>query len=151
MKKGEYTSEAAYKKMLTQSRNWRNANQEKAIANSAEAGRQSSQKGGKYYEKHLQYHRTGLQGERNRIRAIHRSNWHQYKHIIAPDSQIHHSWRPNSAGYEGVALVEKDAHMHGIIKVIKILEGEITLFTEEAIKARTNGQVNSRVYVRGDD
>ena len=33
-------------------------------------------------------------------------------------------------------VVEKDQHIHGFIDVIQILEGEITLFTEEEIKNR---------------
>jgi len=32
-----------------------------------------------------------------------------------------------------LALVEKDQHMRGIIDVIEVLEGKITLLTEEAI------------------
>lgn len=80
--------------------------------------------------------RTGIQGDRNKIRDIHRYKWRQYKRIIAPDSQLHHQWEPNSAEYAGVALVEKDAHMHGFIKVIEILEGEINLFTEKEITNR---------------
>jgi hypothetical protein len=99
-----------------------------------EHNRQSSRKGGKYYEKNLLYHRIGLQGKRNAIRSRHRNKWRQYKHQIAPDSQIHHSWRPGTAEYDGVALVEKDKHRHGIIDVIQILEGKITLLTEKEVR-----------------
>jgi hypothetical protein len=91
-------------------------------------------KGGKYYAKRRVYNTTGLRGERNIIRKRDGSKWHFYKKIIAPDSQLHHQWQPDSAEYDGVALVEADAHMHGFIDVIQILDGEITLFTEKEIR-----------------
>ena len=91
-------------------------------------------KGGKYYEKKLKYNRTGLRAERHKIRTIHAHNWKPYKDIIAPNSQIHHSWQPGTAEYSGVALVEKDAHQHGIIDVIEILEGAITVFIEKELQ-----------------
>ena len=36
-----------------------------------------------------------------------------------------------TARYMGIALVEKNAHRHGIVNVIEILEGQLTLLTEE--------------------
>lgn len=36
--------------------------------------------------------------------------------------------------YDGVALVEADRYQHGIIDVIQILKGKITLLTEKEIK-----------------
>ena len=96
--------------------------------------RDQSCKGGKGYEHMLEYQRTGLRGERSKVRSKHRWKWLPYKQIIAPESQIHHEWIPETANYRGVALVEKDQHMHGIIDVIHILEGEITLLTEVEIR-----------------
>ena len=95
---------------------------------------EQSRKGGKHYDKMLEYKRTGLQGERNRIRMNHAYKYHPYKAIIAPDSQLHHEWVPETAEYRGVALVETDAHRHGFVDVIEILDGEITLLTEEEVK-----------------
>ena len=115
-------------------RKWCQNNSEKVIENN----RAKNRKGGKYYEKMLKYARTGLQGERHRIRAKHGDKWRPYKAIIAPKSQIHHQWQKDSSGYDGVALVEADQHMHGFVNVIQILEGEITLFTEEEIRSRGN-------------
>lgn len=76
----------------------------------------------------------GNQGERNKIRMKHANQYRPFKQIIAPDSQIHHEWIPETAEFRGVALVEKDQHMHGFIDVIKILEGKITLLSEKEIK-----------------
>lgn len=95
--------------------------------------RESSNKGGKYYAQQLEYKRTGLQGERRVIRRKHASQYRVLKQIIAPDSQIHHEWIPGTADFRGVALVETNPHQYGFIDVIQILEGEITLLTEEAI------------------
>ena len=36
--------------------------------------------------------------------------------------------------YRGLALVEADQHTHGFIDVIKILDGEITIFTEAELR-----------------
>lgn len=86
---------------------------------------------GKRYKKHLEYMRSGLPGERHKIRTKHGKPWSKYKKIIAPGSQIHHEWIPKTAKYRGVALVETGAHRYGIVDVIQILKGEITLLTEE--------------------
>lgn len=110
---------------------WREANPDIVRANS----RQQCNKGGKYYGKTLEYNNTGLRCERNRVRGRHAYHYHPYKKIIAPDSELHHQWIPGTADYIGVALVEKDQHQHGIIDVIQILEGEITLFTEAEVSA----------------
>ena len=91
-------------------------------------------KGGKRYERNLKYKQTGLQGEKNKIRNNHANQYRQYKALIAPNSQIHHEWIPRTAEYRGVALVEKDPHQYGIIDVILILDGEITLLTEEEVR-----------------
>lgn len=133
MKKAEFLKrygEEAYKKRLGQIRVWREAHSEKIEEHNHELSRKS----GKRYEKKLEYNRTGLCGERNKVRSKHRKEYYPFKQIIAPDSQLHHSWRPESPDYDGVALVEKDQHMHGIIEVIQILEGEITLFSEREIR-----------------
>ena len=147
MKKAEYIGrygEAAYAKMVQQScdwyaqhseemkarvREWREANPNKAKASHQEQCR----KDGKRYEKMLKHQHTGIQGERNKIRNRHGREYHPFKQIIAPESQIHHEWIPGSADFRGVALVETQPHRHGTIDVIKILEGEITLFTEKEI------------------
>jgi hypothetical protein len=133
MKKEEYIErygEAAYERRLEQSNEWNRANPDKV----EERDHQQSRKGGRRYEKKLKDQTTGIPGERHRIRVRHASKWRQYKMIIAPDSQIHHQWIPETANYEGVALVEADLHMRGIINVIKILKGKITLLTEKEIK-----------------
>ena len=95
-----------------------------------------SQKGGKYYVMRKRYNSTGLRGARFRIRCRHANHYQEFKQIIAPESQLHHQWIPGTCEYRGVALVEKDQHMHGYIDVIRILEGEITLFTEAEIRAK---------------
>jgi hypothetical protein len=146
MNKEEYIKrhgEAAYEKLLEyqrvyyeehqeekreQSRTWNESHPEEVIASSHEKCR----KGGKYYDKQVIYQRTSLQGARNSIRLRHRSQYRPYKQIIAPDSQIHHQWIPDTSEYTGVALVEADQHMHGIIDVFMILDGEITVFDEHA-------------------
>ena len=127
--------EEAYEKQLEQSRErnkkWREVNPEKM----AEVNNNISHKGGKYYEKMTEYNRVGLRSERKAIRGKHQNTWRQYKNIIAPTSQIHHQWRPGTAEYDGVALVEKDQHMHGFIDVIEILGGKITVYTEKELQA----------------
>jgi hypothetical protein len=82
----------------------------------------------------LKDNRTGLQGARNKIRLKHRNQYRPYKQIIAPDSQIHHEWIPKTAEYRGLALVEANAHQYGIVDVIQILDGKITLLTEEQVR-----------------
>ncbi len=128
-----------YEKLLEENRErvrtWKINNPERVEASQHECNR----KGGKHYEKILENSRTGLRHERNLIRSKDRNKWRQYKQIIAPESQCHHEWDPGTANYAGVALVEADQHRHGIIDVIKILEGEITLFTEKEISATCPG------------
>ena len=65
------------------------------------------------------------------IRSKHSRRWRKFKTLIAPGSELHHEWIPETAEYRGVALVEADQHRRGIIDVIQILEGEITLFSME--------------------
>lgn len=122
----------ADEKMEQQARDWHANNPEKVVA----CNREISHKGGKWYEQHLKYNTSGIQGERHVIRKKHGHRYHPYKKIIAPESQIHHEWTRETANYTGVALVEKDQHMHGFIDVIQILEGEITLLSEEEIRNR---------------
>lgn len=152
MKKEEYIKrygEAAYEKMSEQNRErtktyrekhreelnaaqkkYNEEHPEEVIATSQEQCR----KGGKYYDNHLEYNQTGIQGERHTIRVTHARQWKPYKDIITPDSQIHHEWIPKTAEYRGVALVEAKPHQYGIIDVILILDGEITLLTEGEVK-----------------
>ena len=40
--------------------------------------------------------------------------------------QLHHEWIDGTAQYNGLALVDAELHRKGIIKVILLLEGEIT-------------------------
>jgi hypothetical protein len=94
---------------------------------------ETSRKGGRYYEKRRTYDMKGIPHERNLVRGKHNRRWRPYKQIIAPESQIHHEWIPDSADFRGVALVEKYQHQHGIIDAIQILEGKITLLTEAEI------------------
>ena len=122
--------EEAYEKVCYQMREWNRNNPEKVKTRNQEQNR----KGGKYYEQKRAYDMRGLRHVRNIIRSGHNYKWAAYKQIIAPDSQLHHQWIHRTANYQGVALVEKDPHMHGFIDVIQILEGEITLLTEEAIQ-----------------
>ena len=152
MKKREYIrryGKVAWEKHLEASKQWRlanperqrelqkqweKANPEKVKVNSHEANR----KGGKHYGKNLIKSRIGLRGKRGGIRRKHRKTYFPYKNVIDPKSltQIHHQWIPGTADHIGVALVEKGQHMHGVIDVIEILEGEITLLTEAEIQNR---------------
>lgn len=113
---------------------WASNHPEEVIANHIKFNPEIGRKGGKYYEQKCKYNLTGLQHERGLVRKKHEYKWSPYKQIIAPCSQCHHQWVPGMAEYTGLALVEKDQHMHGYIDVIQILEGEITLFTEEEIR-----------------
>lgn len=150
MKKKEIISKygkEAYEKILIQrrdryrknakteietTRNWQFANPKKV----AEIDKARSRKEGHRYKQHLRYETTGVQGARNKVRRRHGHLWQSYKRIIAPLSQIHHEWIPGSSNYNGVALVEKERHQHGIIDVIQILDGDITLFSEKEIRER---------------
>ena len=106
---------------------WRDRNPEKII----EKGRQVSRKDGKYYKKKLRYKQTGISGERERIRMRHNYKYQAIKKTKAIECELHHEWVVGTAKYRGVAFVEKEAHRHGVIKVIELLEGAITLFGKE--------------------
>jgi len=123
---------AAYEKLLEQNSAWKAANPDKVKAHNQEHGR----KGGKHYERTLKYNSTGLPHERYLVRLKHWGEYHLYQHAVGPQghTQIHHEWIPGTADFRGIALVDAGAHRHGIIKVIEVLEGEITLFTEKEIK-----------------
>ena len=110
--------------------NWQQAHPDKI----KKQRQKHSRKTGEYYAKKQIYMMTGLQGERNKIRYKDQKRWRQFKQRIAPGSILHHQWIPKMSKYTGVALVEKDRHMHGLVDVIEILEGEITLFTEKEIR-----------------
>lgn len=138
----------AYKRMRQQARERRrivsgaiNARRRSQRRNHPEKvkveNRESSRKGGKYYEWRIKYNTTGIQHERKKVRGRHGNHYRPYKQIIAPDSQLHHEWVVNTANYRGVALVEKEPHRYGIINPIIILEGEITLLTEKEIREYT--------------
>ena len=101
------------------------------------AVRKYKQKRSKGYRKAITYQMNGLPHTKRLIRLIHAQRWRKFKCIIAPQSQIHHEWIPETANYRGVALVETDQYMHGFIDVIRILEGEITLLTEAEIRRNT--------------
>lgn len=150
MKKAERIKrygEEAYEKHLAQTRAWYKAHREEEKVKvrawreeNPEKERaiqhEKSRKGGKCYDKKLEYNKTGIPGEKMKIRRKHNKEYKPFKDIIAPDSQIHHEWIPQTAEYRGVALVEKDPHQYGIIDVIQILDGKITLLTEEAVRNR---------------
>jgi hypothetical protein len=159
MKKDEYIrrhGEEAWAKLLERGRarykehkeeekarnnKYREENPEKIKARRKIDNQKQDRKGGKHYDKKLKYNRTGLRGERNKIRWNHGKQYQPYKDIIAPDSQLHHEWVPDSTEYRGVALVEAEPHQCGIVDVIKILDGEITLLTEEEVrKGKKNGK-----------
>jgi hypothetical protein len=114
-------------------RKWREEHPEQVLENNKRSSQEKCRTNGKYYDKKLVYKRTGIPGDKNRIRNKHNKQYHPYKDIIAQDSQIHHEWIPPTDEYRGVALVEADAHMHGFVDVIAILDGEITVLTEEQI------------------
>jgi hypothetical protein len=120
----------AYAKQLAQAQAYCKEHPEQVIANHQEECR----KGGKYYKHKLEHDQTGLRGDRNRIRVKHANQYRPYKYIIAPDSQLHHEWVPDTSEYRGVALVEAYQHMHGFVDVIEILEGKIALLTEEEVR-----------------
>lgn len=156
----EKYGEAAYDKQLLQNRNWKAKHPEEVKAHLkdwnakhsqgkkalnkewresnpkkiAENNHEESQKGGKYYEHNRHHKMTGIPHEKVLVRQKHQRIWTPFKQIIAPASQIHHEWIPGTADYTGVALVEKDQHLHGFIDVIQILEGEITLFAEAEVR-----------------
>jgi hypothetical protein len=118
------------------SRTWREEHPAKVIENNRKNSKEICRKGGKYYEKYQKYKTTGISGKKNRVRSAHGKQYLKYKNIIAPGSQIHHEWIPGTAKYTGVALVEADQHMYGFIKVIEVLDGKITRFTEKEILNR---------------
>ena len=118
--------EKRYKERLKQARVWRSTHKAEVKKNNDKY----HHKGGSFYDTKLIYDRTGLRKQRNVIRACDRKRYRKYKRFFAPDSQLHHEWQHGTAEYNGIALVETDQHMHGIIDVIHILEGEITLLTE---------------------
>lgn len=124
-----------YAEHLTEARKraigWKRRNPKKVKKHDQEIGR----KGGRYYEKMCSRRATGVPHEKSLIRGKHNRQYREYKKLIAPWSHIHHGWlNDGTAAYSGVALVEADAHMHGIVDVIRILEGEITLFTEKELR-----------------
>jgi hypothetical protein len=137
MKKAEMIAQRgidAYNKQLSQSRvsakTWGKEHPKEVKARN----NQYHRKNGVHYHKTLQYNRTGVRPARHRVRSKHQYLYLPYKNIIAPSSQIHHQWIPDTANCTGIALVEADQHMHGFIDVIEILSGKITLFTEEEVR-----------------
>ena len=142
MNKEEYIKKygaPAYKKHEEQTKEWRRAHPA-LVKKYGEPLRQERRKGGRYYEKKRYCQMHGIPHEKDLIRGGHQRSYTPFKKIIAPKSQIHHEWIPETAEYGGVALVEADQHLQGFIDVIQILEGEITLFTEEAIRAGISTQ-----------
>ena len=144
-KTSEMLGEDVYNKRLQQTQAWKKTHLEQAKEQIQEWKSEHpkevkkydyefSHKKGKYYEQRREYDRNGLRHERNLVRNKHRIHYYPYKRIIAPASQIHHEWIPETADYTGIALVEADQHTHGYIDVIQILEGKITLLTEAEIR-----------------
>lgn len=81
--------------------------------------------------------KTGIQELKNKVRTKDADFYRQFKNMIAPASQLHHEWLNNgTAEYSGLALVDPDQHMRGIIDVIYTLRGEITFFTEASLQGR---------------
>jgi hypothetical protein len=82
-------------------------------------------------------HKTGIPELKNKVRTKDADFYRQFKNMIAPASQLHHEWLNNgTAEYSGLALVDPDQHMRGIIDVIYTLRGEITFFTEASLQGR---------------
>lgn len=141
-------SKEAHEKRLEQMRAYNKAHKEEGNARARKYkeehpeqvkanDREACRKGGKRYEKMLTYSQIGIPGGKKKIRRKHARQYKSYKNTIAPDSQLHHNWQNDgTAGYTGIALVEANAHRHGIIDVIQILDGEITVFTEEELRSR---------------
>ena len=133
----------AYKRELALSKIWKKKNPEKTKRYAAERNRV----GGKHYLEARRKNMEGLRHERAKRRSRDAKKYHLYKKVIDPTglTQVHHSWYSNSVECEGLALVEKDQHQHGYIKVIQILEGEITLFTEEFLRGgvKFNAKTNT--------
>jgi hypothetical protein len=137
MLKEEYITRygiGSYKKQQKQTRNWIKEHPKEVGEFKKKWEGSQVRNGGKYYTKTQCYKRTGIQGRKNKVRKHHSDIWRKYKNIIAPGSQIHHEWIPGTANYRGVALVEADQHIHGVIKVIEVLGGEITLLREVDIR-----------------
>ena len=134
MKKDEFIAKygiEAYKRLLVNTKQWCVTHPKRKKAQCQEQCR----KGGKHYEYHnKQYRMTGVPHKKLLIRSNHGRIWKKHKQIIAPESQLHHQWLPETANYTGMALVEKEQHQYGFIDVIQILEGGITLFTETEIR-----------------
>ena len=130
----ERYGEEKYEEHIEATMQWQRDNPELTRTNSKKGNEKRYRKDGEFYEKGLYYQTNGLPHEKRLIRLTHAQRWRSFKQIIAPESQIHHEWIPGTANYRGVAIVEKDQHMHGYIDVIQILEGEITMLTEAEIK-----------------
>ena len=134
MKKKEHIEkfgEAGYEEVLQRNRKWQEDNPEKVKAGrvnwrkthpeKVKANDQArSRKGGKRYKQRRQHQMMGIPHEKELVRCKHKHKWTSFKKIIAPDSQLHHQWISGTSNYTGVALVEKDQHMHGFIDVIQI-------------------------------
>ena len=137
----------AYGRKLERWRAWRADNPKKTKARDASHNAELYHKSGKYYEQQTKYKKTGIPGEKAVIRGMHGRIYRIFKRIIDPFglTQIHHEYlNDGTANFRGVALVEKEEHQHGIIDVIHILDGKITLFTEKEIKDQRydiNGEV----------
>ena len=133
MKKEDFIREKglpAYEIDLRHKREWARRNPT-AIK---KASNEHNRAGGKYYEQKLQWLKSAIPNARHTIRVRHGHMYRAFKEIIAPDSELQHEWLPGTAKYRGVALVESKPHQYGIIDVIQILEGKITLFTEKEIR-----------------
>lgn len=93
---------------------------------------EANRKGGLHYKQKLKQNSEGLQGDRGRLRRIDGHSFRKYKRFFAQESQLHHQWIRGTANHTGIALVERDQHMHGYIDVLLIFNGEITVFDEHA-------------------
>ena len=129
-KYGEEKYEKLKGQMRRWTKGWRESNPEKVAA----LDHEKSRKGGKYYKRAKQYQMKGLPHEKTLVRQKHQRIWTPYKQIVAPNSELHHQWQMGTANYDGVALVERKQHRYGIVDVIQILEGKITLLTEEGVR-----------------
>ena len=135
-RKEEYIArhgEDAWERHLGKKRTWKKAHPEqrwdiKYPEKAKALQRESCRKGGKHYEKRRERDKKGLRHERILIRNRHRKEFHEIKDTLAVEVELHHEWIGDTTEYRGMAFVEKVAHRNGIIDVILLLDGEITIY-----------------------
>ena len=103
--------------------------------------KQRMHKGGTHYEKEKEYNRTGLRGERHRIRCIHRKAYRLFKKFFGIDTNIHHEWIPGTAKYRSICVLEVEDHKD------KMFENPVLFFTNNQLVLRTNiSEMDGKYY-----